>query len=133
LVRVFLDTSAIYSLAVRTDQSHAAAAAIWNRLLDAGGPVFTTNYVLLEAYTLLQRRLGMDAVKEFNSRVVPYLTIVWVDDRQHSLAVESFFAAGERRLSLVDCSSFVVCRDIGVDRVFAFDRHFERAGFQLIV
>lgn len=130
---VFLDTSALFSVMIGNDEKHDSAAKIWNRLLDEGTPLFTTNYGLLETYALLQSRSGMDAVRGFSARVVPYLTVVWVDAGQHARAVEAFLAAGERRLSLVDCSSFIVCRDVGTAEVFAFDQHFEREGFHLLM
>ena len=38
---------------------------------------------------------------------------------------------GRRRLSLVDCMSFVVMGKLGVTQAFAFDADFEREGFQL--
>jgi predicted nucleic acid-binding protein len=34
-------------------------------------------------------------------------------------------------LSLVDCVSFTVMKDLGLTTAFAFDRHFEQAGFAL--
>ena len=37
-----------------------------------------------------------------------------------------------RQLSLVDCTSFVVMRQIGIDDVFAFDRHFAEQGFTVL-
>ncbi len=129
---VFLDTSALFSFVIQNDDNHSLAAEIWNRLLDKGESLITTNYVLLETYSLLQRRSSIEAVRAFSTHVAPYVTVVWIDEAQHARAVESFLAAGERRLSLVDCTSFVVCRDFGVERVFAFDPHFERGGFQLL-
>lgn len=35
----------------------------------------------------------------------------------------------DKRYSLTDCISFVVMRDHGIGRAFAFDRHFEQEGF----
>ena len=34
------------------------------------------------------------------------------------------------RLSFTDCLSFAVMRALDIRAAFAFDRHFERAGFQ---
>lgn len=94
---VFLDTSALFSVTVQNDENHVLAQRIWNRILDDAEPVFTTNYVILETYTLLQRRLGMDAVRDFHTHVVPYMTLAWVDAVQHARAVEAYLSAGERR------------------------------------
>jgi predicted nucleic acid-binding protein len=131
-VRVFADTSALFSVIIANDERHDEAAALWNRLLDRGDILFTTSYVIVEMYTLLQSRSGMAAARAFSERVVPYLSVVWMDEALHERAVVTFLATGERRLSLVDCASFTVCREFGVDRVFAFDRHFERMGFRLL-
>ena len=128
-MRVFADTSALFSVINGNDDQHDEAAALWNRLLDNGDVLLTTNCVVLETYTLLQSRSGMAAARAFSERVVPYLSVVWMDEALHERALATFLAAGERRLSLVDCASFTVCRDLAVDRVFAFDRHFEREGF----
>ncbi|MFZ5877070.1 MAG: hypothetical protein ACOYXU_11760 [Nitrospirota bacterium] len=34
------------------------------------------------------------------------------------------------RLSFTDCLSFTVMRGLGISIAFAFDRHFEQAGFE---
>jgi predicted nucleic acid-binding protein len=41
-------------------------------------------------------------------------------------------AANRRSLSLVDCVSFVVMRQLAIRDAFAFDRHFEEQGFTLV-
>jgi predicted nucleic acid-binding protein len=40
--------------------------------------------------------------------------------------------ASRRQVSLVDLVSFEVMRREGIDTAFAFDRDFERAGFQVV-
>ncbi len=61
-----------------------------------------------------------------------YLEIIFVTRDQHERARANLFAKKERKLSLVDCVSFVVARDAGVDAVFAYDRHFENESFTLL-
>ncbi len=41
----------------------------------------------------------------------------------------ALLAANRRQLSLVDCVSFVVCRQRQLEQVFAFDTHFSEQGF----
>ncbi|RME55690.1 MAG: VapC toxin family PIN domain ribonuclease, partial [Caldilineae bacterium] len=40
--------------------------------------------------------------------------------------------ANRRGLSLVDCTSFVVMQQLGIDTAFAFDNHFKEQGFTLL-
>ena len=47
----------------------------------------------------------------------------------HERALDLLLDRGDASLSLVDAVSFLVGREAGVDRAFAFDRHFEREGF----
>ncbi len=39
----------------------------------------------------------------------------------------------DKAWSLVDCISFVVMREVGVTAALTFDRHFEQAGFQVLM
>jgi phosphopantetheine--protein transferase-like protein len=56
----------------------------------------------------------------------------WVDAEVHREAVTAMLTAGRRKLSLVDCSSFVLMRRQGIDTVFTFDDHFPEQGFAAV-
>jgi predicted nucleic acid-binding protein len=47
-------------------------------------------------------------------------------------AISALLAAGRRKLSLVDCTSFEIMRSLGIKTVFAFDSHFVEQGFKII-
>ena len=47
-------------------------------------------------------------------------------------AMEMILAASRKKLSLVDCSSFLVMREVGVREAFCFDRHFREQGFHVL-
>jgi predicted nucleic acid-binding protein len=63
--------------------------------------------------------------------LLPVIETVFVDDALHGAAVSSYLTrpAGP---SLVDQMSFHVMRDRGVRRAFAFDKDFDRAGFETV-
>lgn len=128
---VFVDTSALLALLDRDEANHETAAAIWTRLVLEERFV-STSYVLVETYALVQRRLGLDAVRTFTADFVPLIDVDWVGADVHSAAVSALLVAGRRDLSLVDCVSFESMRRRDVRRVFAFDDDFGRQGFEVV-
>jgi predicted nucleic acid-binding protein len=129
---VFLDTSAILAVLDGDDQCHSEADAVWRRLLETEAPLLSSNYVLVETFALIQRRLGMAAVRAVERDIVPLLDLHWLDVEGHRTSVAIWLAASRRSLSLVDCSSFEVMRRRDVRQAFAFDGHFEEYGFDLL-
>lgn len=130
---VFLDTSAILAVLDGDDLRHPEADAIWQRLLASDERLLSSNYVLVETFALVQRRLGMDAIRAVEREVVPLLDIYWIEAEVHQSAVTQFLHTASRRgPSLVDCSSFEVMRRHRVQKVFAFDGHFSDQGFDVM-
>ncbi len=129
---VFVDTSAIMAVMVAADSRHEVATRAWADLLDGGEALLTTNYVLLETCTLLQRRCGMDYLRRFQVEGAPALGVWWVTPEQHEAGLAALLTASRRDLSLVDCTSFAVMRELGVTRAFALDGHFAEQGFGVV-
>ncbi|MEW6546980.1 MAG: PIN domain-containing protein [Bacillota bacterium] len=126
---VYVDTSAFLAVLDADDQNHGHAKRVWEALLSKRAPLISSSYVLVETWTLVQHRLGMEAVRSFSEDVFPLLGIIWVGSELHRRGVAALLAANCRNLSLVDCVSFEVMRDLGVKNVFTFDPHFREQGF----
>lgn len=131
-MKAFVDTSAFYALASKTDEAHARAYAIHEGLKRDGVVLMTTNYVLLEAVALLQRRHGTAEAGSFGDFVMERVELIWIDATQHRTAWKLWKERGRRNLSLVDCSCFVVMRELNIRHAFAFDDQFREAGFVLL-
>jgi predicted nucleic acid-binding protein len=101
-------------------------------LLTESAILVTHNYALVETCALVQNRLGLEALRSFQQEIVPLLTIEWGKRPQHESAVAAVLAANRKKLSLVDCVSFTVMRDAGIQKAFAFDRHFTEQGFKCL-
>lgn len=129
---VFVDTSALYALLNANDERHPEARSGWSALAAQRSRLVTSNYVLVETMALIGRRLGVAAVREFQRNFVPVLHVVWVEEELHRGAVDALLTAGERDLSLVDCVSFAVMRQLGLETAFAFDVHFSEQGFRCL-
>ena len=129
---LFIDTSALYALLDGDEPRHSDVVAAWRSVTDSERILFTSNYVLVETFALVQRRLGLEAVHGFADAFVPLLQPVWVGEELHAAAVASLFTAARRRLSLVDCASFELMRRLGLTDVLALDTDFARQGFNLL-
>ncbi|MDQ7825733.1 MAG: PIN domain-containing protein [Candidatus Eremiobacteraeota bacterium] len=126
---VYIDTSALLAVLDADDDNHKAASRMWKRLLESNERLICSSYVLVESCALVQRRLGMKALKVFLQDITPLLEILWVDEVIHMSASEVMMASGRKSLSIVDCVSFALIRRNGIERYFAFDRHFSEQGF----
>jgi predicted nucleic acid-binding protein len=131
-VTVFIDTSAFFAILDADDQNHSAAGSIWKTLLKQSAELVCTNYILIECFALLQRRVGLEAARVFQSDVVGVLQVRWVDEALHAAGVAALLTAGRRQLSLVDCVSFELMRRLGLTTAFAFDQDFADQGFSCL-
>jgi predicted nucleic acid-binding protein len=129
---VFVDTSALFAVLDRDDASHAAAAQVWPGLVTESEALLTHNYVLVEAIALVQHRLGTAALRVFLNDIVPLFHVEWITEARHRRATDMTLGAARKKLSLVDCASFVVMQETGTSAAFCFDRHFREHGFAMI-
>jgi len=131
-MKVFADTSGLFAAVVRNDVMHDAAKATLTALLQAGSELHATSYVLQETLALLQSRVSLDAALRFEHDLRPLLKMTWMNEDLHRRAFRRLELANARRLSLVDCASFVVMEELGIENAFAYDEHFTQAGFQVL-
>ncbi len=92
----------------------------------------TSNYVIVETLAILQSRFGFEAANLWYRDVLSLGEILWIEGSIHNLAHELWLGLGRRKLSFVDCVSFVTMRHYKIEKVFVFDRHFEEQGFEIV-
>lgn len=124
---VFVDTSALYALVDDDDPRHREAVGSL-RSLQGAADLVTHNYVIVEAISLVRRRLRAGAELRLIDVILPLVRTVWIDEVTHQAATAAYRAAG-RSGSLVDFVSFEVMRQLGIEVAFAYDADFERRGF----
>lgn len=129
-MRVFVDTSALYATLDSADAAHPAAQAIFRSL--RGSELVTHSYVVVETVALVQRRLGIPAVRDLVEGLLRPVSLVWVDEDLHMRALSALLAARRREVSLVDHTSFQLMRRQGITSAFAFDPDFEEEGFTTV-
>jgi predicted nucleic acid-binding protein len=128
---VFVDTGAWVALRYARDQYHARARAVLRRIQSERIGLVTTEWVLAETVTLLKARGAADRAVALGEAIqagrLGYLVESSPDRRRR--AWELFVRYRNRRAGWVDCASFAVMHELGLDRFFGFDEDFTRAGF----
>jgi uncharacterized protein len=132
---LFIDTGPFIARHLGDDQHHAEARAGFAALEQKPSRLFTSNFVLDEAITLLSRRAGAPfaaarARAWYGSAALEILRPAADDER---LAIELLEKYGDQRASYTDCVSFVLMRKRRIRRAFSFDADFAAAGFELLV
>lgn len=126
---VFLDTSGVLAYLDASDQEHPLAAQSIRQVVEWGSPLVMTDYVRLESWALIQRRMGLAMLETFRNAVLPRCEVEVVGQEGFARVSGQCLVAQRRTLSLVDVASFDCMRRRGLKRALAFDAHFEEQGF----
>lgn len=129
---VFLDTGYVLALELSNDQNHLAALSHWQEAGANLPPLLTTSYVFDEVVTYFNSRHHHAKAVQVGSSLLtsPSVELLQVDEPLFQTAWSYFQQHDDKDYSLTDCISFVLMHQRGIDRAYAFDRHFVQAGFQ---
>jgi len=129
---IFVDSSALYAILVESDEANVSAITHFDALLnDPAVRLVTSNYVVVETCSLLHNRFGVQAVQSLQAKILPGISVWWIDEAIHQSGLNAMLLASNNGPSLVDCTSFALMYAHGITHAFAFDRHFTAAGFTL--
>ena len=126
---VFVDTSAFLAALDKGDKFHPEAAKKWSALATGKTELWTTDYVRLESWSLIQRQLGAEAVTAFQDDWLPLCKIHEVGRDGFERAAAQWRIAQRRNLSLADLTSFDAMRQLAIQTALAFDQHFQEMGY----
>ena len=118
---LFVDTSVWYAAVASADRSNSRAREI----LSAAESFYTTDHVLVETWSLLQRRIHRKAAERFWEGLrngIAVVEPVGMADLETAWQIGVSFP--DQDFSLVDRTSFAVMRRLGIERAASFDNHF---------
>ncbi|HXF96085.1 MAG TPA: PIN domain-containing protein [Gemmatimonadales bacterium] len=128
-------TSALLALANPRDRYHELAVRVARAFVGAGGQWVGTTLVLAELHGHLLYRRGPELARSLLSRLLEDPAYSWLEVSAELVAdaIAGWLARfRNERFSLADAVSFEAMRRERLDVAFAFDRHFETAGFALL-
>ena len=125
----FVDASFWIAEAVTRDTRHKDAALLAEQ--SRAWTVVTSNLVVGEVWTLLQRRLGHYHAVRWSDRVRDEVNvrIERIDADLEAQAWDWLRRHDERPYSFVDATSFALMRKLRIEEALAFDGDFAAAGF----
>jgi predicted nucleic acid-binding protein len=132
LADVFVDTSFIVALVNKNDQNHRLALDLSSQL--SGQGLVTTDAILLEIGNALSRNFKRESVEIIED----FLTsddvhVIHLHPPLFRKAFELYKSRSDKLWGLIDCVSFVVMKELGITDAFSADKHFEQAGFRVLV
>jgi len=128
--RVFADTSGLLALLDAEDHFHASARSEWDEYELNQNELWMSDYVRLEVWSLVLKRLGTTAAGDLHDHIFPMCQVHIVGESGFEAAVGKWRIARRRQLSLVDITGFDCMRRLEIQKAFAFDKHFREEGFQ---
>jgi predicted nucleic acid-binding protein len=108
------------------DADHARAAEAAALIATEKRPSFITNYIEVETHALLLLKLGRSLAREWLLK--GGLPVLRALPEEENRAKEILTRHADKDWSLCDVISFAVMESRGVQRAFAFDRHFRQYG-----
>ncbi len=131
-MKIFIDTCAFIALIDSDDDYHGLAFDLFSKASKDNADFLTSNYVMLETIFLLQRAIGLPAVKDFKKLMLPIVRIIWIDEKIHRESLNNLIAAEKKKISLTDYSSFYILDNYNIDKVFTFDNHFKEKNYKIL-
>jgi uncharacterized protein len=132
---LFIDTSAWYSLVVRSHPDHERLSAALRARVERRVRIVTSNLIVAESHVLIMRRAGIAAALRFVQvvRASPNV-VVSSNPRLEDAAVNDWLMRyAEQPFSMVDAVSFAIMAERGTRAALTLDRHFATAGYEIVI
>jgi predicted nucleic acid-binding protein len=134
-VTYFADTWFWVALLNKKDPDHNRAHDL-NRKIGAS-PIVTSQLVMVEFFGFccgLGKDLRLACCKLVKTlKTDPHVTVVPYSDQQYDRAVQLYEqVSNDKRWSLVDCASFLIMEEAGIQIAVTSDHHFEQRGYTLL-
>jgi uncharacterized protein len=132
LADVFVDTSFVIAMVNKNDQYHTLALDLAERF--AGRALVTTDAILLEIGNALSRNFKRESVE-----IIEYfltsddVKVIHLHPPLFRKAFDLYKSHSDKQWGLIDRVSFVVMNELAITKALSADKHFEQAGFKVLI
>jgi predicted nucleic acid-binding protein len=121
---VLADTGPLYAAVDPDDAHHARAHRELERLARDKREVVVAYPTLLEAYTLVLYRLGMQAASAWLNDILNGVALLNPTSQDYHEAVSKLAALPDQPITLFDATAAVLAGRLGIE-VWTYDHHFD--------
>ncbi|MBI5180726.1 MAG: type II toxin-antitoxin system VapC family toxin [Nitrospirae bacterium] len=132
---VFVDSFAWIAAINKSDDYHEISLKAIETFLKNGIKLITSNYVIIETINALSKAEFRKAVAEFVDKLEksPSVEIITITDEIYNNAWMLYQQRMDKDWGITDCTSFEVMRIFNIKKAFTNDKHFEQAGYFLVL
>jgi len=132
---VFVDTVAWLALVNKSEDLHDAARLVRDQIIQQKAKLITTDFVVVEIANSLARLPLRGVARKLIDfiRTSDTVELVTISPELFEKAYQLYCSRDDKEWGLTDCTSFVVMEMMRMNRAFTADRHFEQAGFTLLL
>ncbi|MGH2505437.1 MAG: type II toxin-antitoxin system VapC family toxin, partial [Ktedonobacterales bacterium] len=127
--RVFIDTSAYYTLLDKSATDHTQAQAAFKRMTSDQAELYITTIIVAEIHALVLIRLGRDlAARTLEGLYASSVRIIRPTERDETRAREIIRQQRDKAYSYADAISFAVMERLHLRHAWTYDHHFSQYG-----
>lgn len=134
---VFADTGYWIALLYPADALHALAQSLHRSIDVQPLQIVTSEMVLTEFVNFFSKRGSYLRQKSvaFAMQIQqnPKVAAIAQNTEQFNQALRFYAQRADKEWSLTDCSSFLLMQELGITEALAHDKHFEQAGFTILL
>ncbi len=127
---IFLDSSFFISLFVNTDSNYSRAR---NHYPTGKKELVSSEDILKETLTFISQRRGRKASIDAYQQILTDCALLPVSSERFQAGLKLFLNPKlSKDISLIDCTTVAICKELHIHEVLAFDKHFKEFGLKII-
>jgi len=133
-MKIFADTSAWLALHDRNDKYHQEAIAKSLHIKQQKMEIVTSDYILDESITIILFRVSHASALLFGESILSsqIVNLINIDRGYIQKTLKCFKKFHDKRYSFTDCTSYVLMKELRIQKAFTFDDHFRQMGFVIL-
>jgi predicted nucleic acid-binding protein len=131
---IFWDTSGWFCLYVKSEELHKKTLKLADSQIQNKIPIITSDFVIQETMTLFMARGQQNEARQFwanfkNSKII---RVEKINENRFTKSGDFFCDQIEQSNSFTDVSSFLLMKELKIHTAVTLDKHFVKAGFQVL-